>query len=127
VLIIPSSWGSQLDAEIISTPCRINRVDVEDAMEAAATATVVEDVTNATAAVVVAETVATVAISLARYVAKLGMKPGIAGTATPMMKKKNRRRRRRKEPMPCPMEWTPTGMATPAPLITSPVSSTSSP
>jgi hypothetical protein len=24
VLIIPSSWGSQLDGEITSTPCRIN-------------------------------------------------------------------------------------------------------
>jgi hypothetical protein len=27
VLIIPSSWGSQLDGEIISTPCRISPKD----------------------------------------------------------------------------------------------------
>jgi phage portal protein BeeE len=51
----------------------VDRVDVEDAMEAVATATVVEDVTNVASTVVVAETVATIAISLARYVAKLGM------------------------------------------------------
>jgi hypothetical protein len=104
----------------------VDRVDVEDAMEAVAMATVVEDITNVAATVVVAEMVATVAISLARYVAKLGMKPRTAGTANPMMKKK-KKRRMRKVPMPCPMEWTQTGMATPAPLITSPVSSTSSP
>jgi hypothetical protein len=102
----------------------VDRVDAEDAMEAVATETVVEDVTNVEVAVVVAETVRTVAISLARYVAKPGMRLGTAGTATPTMKKKKRRRR---VPMPCPMEWTQTGMATLEPQITSPVSSTSSP
>jgi hypothetical protein len=99
-------------------------------MEVVAKATVVEDVTNVAAAVVAAETVATVATSLARYVAKLGMKPGTAGTATLTMKKKKKkkkRKRRRKVPMPCPMEWTQIGMATPEPPTTSPVSSTSSP
>jgi hypothetical protein len=104
----------------------VDRVDVEDAMEAVAMATVVEDVTNVAVAVVVAETVATIAISLAKYVAKLGMKPKTAGTATPTMKKK-KRRRRRKVSMPCPMEWTQIGMATSPPLTTSPVSLTSSP
>jgi hypothetical protein len=101
----------------------VDRVDVEDVTEAVAMATVVEDVTNVAATVVVVETVATVAISLAKYVAKLGMKPETAGTATPTMK----RRRRRKVPMPCPMEWTQIGMATSPPLTTSSVSSTSSP
>jgi hypothetical protein len=107
----------------------VDRVDVEDAMEAVAMATVVEDVTNVAVAVVVAETVATIAISLAKYVAKLGMKPKTAGTATPTMKKKKKkkRRRRRKVSMPCPMEWTQIGMATSPPLTTSPVSLTSSP
>jgi hypothetical protein len=30
VLIIPSSWGSQLDGDISSTPCRIKRTFFED-------------------------------------------------------------------------------------------------
>jgi hypothetical protein len=30
VLIIPSSWGSQLDGEITSTPCRITGEEKED-------------------------------------------------------------------------------------------------
>jgi hypothetical protein len=104
----------------------VDRADAEDAMEAVAMATVVEDITNVVASMVAAETVATVATSLARYVANLGMKLGTAGTATPTMKKK-KKRRRRKVPMPCPMEWTQTGMVTPEPPTTSPVSSTSSP
>jgi hypothetical protein len=110
----------------------VDRVDAEDAMEAVATETMVEDVTNVEAAVVVAETVATVAISLPRYVAKPGIRLETTGTATPTMKKKKKKKkkknkRRRRVPMPCPMEWTQTGMETLEPQITSPVSSTSSP
>jgi hypothetical protein len=109
---------------------------MEDAEEAVVLATAV--VVVAVAAVVVAVVVAVAAVVVAvaaeaaktatwlraRFAASQAMKPGSVGTATPKTKKK---RRKKREPMQCPMAWTQTGLAAPAPPTTSPVSSTSSP